>query len=271
MKNDKQIEQLLRQALTPSVKPDICLNQKIISSIEENDIMMIKIKRKTPMVAMIAAVVLTLSVTAFAAVMLLNPQQVAEKLEDTSLSKAFTSENAIKINESVTEGDYTISLLGITSGKNLSDFKVVSNETVQTDATYAVVAIAKADGTPMPDTADENYDKERFFVSPLIKGYAPWRYNIMSMNGGYSEFVQDGILYRLISCDNVEIFADKGLYLCVSSSDFYDINAYNYDKATGEITSKDDYKGVNALFKLPIDEKKGNSAKANAYLATLQQ
>ncbi|WP_409345354.1 hypothetical protein [Paenibacillus sp. MBLB4367] len=31
-----------------------------------------------------------------------------------------------------------------------------------------------------------------------IKGRKPWQVNIVTMNGGYSEVVLDGIMYRLI-------------------------------------------------------------------------
>ncbi len=33
-------------------------------------------------------------------------------------------------------------------------------------------------------------------ASPLIKGQNPSFFNAVTMSGGYSEFVQDGVLYR---------------------------------------------------------------------------
>lgn len=87
--------------------------------------------------------------------------------------------------------------------------------------------------------------------------------------GGYSEFVIDGIMYRLIECDGVEIFADRGLYLCISTSAFYDINAFNYNEETGEITPSPDYNGANALFNLPFDTAKADHEKAEKYLKEL--
>ncbi|HEX2926510.1 MAG TPA: hypothetical protein VHP38_09690 [Ruminiclostridium sp.] len=37
-------------------------------------------------------------------------------------------------------------------------------------------------------------------------------------------------MYRLIECDSIEMFADRGVYLCVSTSTLYDNMAFNYDK-----------------------------------------
>src|SRR5699024_7818590 len=103
----------------------------------------------------------------------------------------------------------------------------------------------------------------------FIKGQDPNRFNIITMNGGYSEFVKDGIMYRIIECDDIEKFADRGLYLGVTSTDFYDTEAYNFDLETGEINRNDDYEGVNALFNLPIEPSKGNYEEAEKYLQKL--
>ncbi len=89
------------------------------------------------------------------------------------------------------------------------------------------------------------------------------------MNGGYSDFVKDGIMYRIVECDGLEIFADRGLYLGVISNPFYDIKAYDYDLETGEIIPNVDYEGVNILFDLPIDPLKGDFDKAENYLQSL--
>ncbi len=59
-----------------------------------------------------------------------------------------------------------------------------------------------------------------FFISPLVKGLEPWQYNIGTMNGSYCEDIVDGIRYRIIQCDDIEIFADRGVYLSVLGGDF---------------------------------------------------
>lgn len=83
-----------------------------------------------------------MSGSVFAVWQLLSPKQVAENLGDKALEEAFSSEDAIQINKSITSGDYTFTLLGITSGKNLTDLKS-SVQDINSDRTYAVVSIAK--------------------------------------------------------------------------------------------------------------------------------
>ena len=105
----------------------------------------------------------------------------------------------------------------------------------------------------MPDTRDEEYGQVLFLVSPLIKSQKPWMVNIASMNGACSEFVVDRVMYRVIECDGLEMFADRGLYLGISTGGFGDFfKAFNYNEETGEISPKADYKGTNALFNLLI-------------------
>lgn len=57
----------------------------------------------------------------------------------------------------------------------------------------------------------------------------------------------------------------------VNSGSFYDSAAYNYDAATGEISRNENYAGVNALFRLPVDTTKADPAAAEAYLKELQE
>lgn len=268
MKDSEQLDQLLKQALSPTIEPSEHLNQKIINQIQEGNRMK-PVPKKRLSVALIAAVLtLTMSITAFAAWNLLHPKQVAEHLGNQGLARAFDDKNAIEINESVVSGGYNFTLLGIVSGEGLSDFGS-SAQDIHPDRTYAVVSIAKQDGSKMPDTKDEEYGQVPFFISPIIKGQKPWLVNIASMNGGYSESVIDGVMYRLIECDDIEIFADRGLYLCISTSSFYDINAFNYNEETGEISINTNYNGANALFNLPLDVKKADHEEAEKYLKEL--
>lgn len=263
----KNIDELLKQALSPAEQPDSSLNERILEKVKEMEHMKAKRGKKSrlPMAAAIAAAVFVLgSGTAYAAWRYLTPAQVAQENQMEKLAKAFEGGDAVMINEKQTAGGYTVTLLGVASGKNLSE--CVEEDGVEEDETYVVAAIEKADGDPMPGARDEAYDEEVFFMSPLIKGLDPSRYNAVTMGGGYFEFEQDGIIYRLISCDNVEIFADKGLYFCVNEGSFYDKQAYGYDEGTGEIRRNENYDGLNALFVLPIDPAKGDPAAAETYL-----
>lgn len=274
MKHETDMDQLLRQALSPYEEPDDRLNQKILNRAKETEDMSRRYHKRIPAVAMAAAAVLFVgSITTVAAWKYLTPDKVAEMVEDKTLAAAFQSEDAIAVNETQEYGNYRITLLGMVSGKNISQYIIDADDAknVRDDRTYVVAAIENKDGSPRPDTGDEAYGEDPFFVSPLIKGQDPNWYNIVTMNGGYSELVQDGVQYRIIELDNVEIFADKTLYLAVSSGTFYDNNAYVFNEDTGEITRNESYEGVNALFRMPIDEAKADKEKADAYLQQLEQ
>ena len=267
MRDEDRLELIIKNALNQQHEAEETLNRNIKKQIREKSGMEHNVNRKkkfVPSVVMVSLMVLIMSVTVIGATRFLSSKQAAEKMGYTAIAKAFEGDNAIQLKETQEVGDYQISLLGITSNGELAN--LLSPDTgIETGSTYAVVAIAKKDGTPMPDTTDEN-----FFVSPLIKGLNPGQYNIASMNGGYCEDVIDGIMYRIIQCDNVEVFADKGLYLCVNDGPFYNSNAYNYDEATGEITVNENYDGINLLFDLPLDKDKADPDKAAVYLEGLQ-
>lgn len=264
MKYSEQYEQLLKQALSPEVMPDEKLNDKIKELSRRDYVMKRTSKKKAVFVPLIAILALLMSMGAFAAWNLLNPEKVAEEIENDALAKAFESDDAIQINETKVDGGYKITLLGLVSGKGISDF---SEEELKA-RTYAVLAIENEDGSPMPDTSDDEYGKVSFFTSPLVKGIKPWQFNIYFMEGGHTEFVkEDGILYRVIECDSIEMFADRGLELCViGNSSTYNRDAFVYNEQTGEIAPNEEYEGTNVVFNLPIDEKKADPEAAERYL-----
>lgn len=269
MKSD--IDQILRDVLTSTEEPDRKLNEKIINQIKEAEYMRKFNKRRIPTTALVVVLMLVISsISVYAAWRCLSPSQVAEVVEDKKLTDAFLSDDAITINESQIYEDYKITLLGVVSGENLSDYVSTHNDIVQNNRTYVVVAIEHVDGTPMPDTRDPEYDKISFFVSPLIKGRNPVEFNIITMHGGYTQIVEDGIMYRIAECNNVEVFADHGLYICVSDTIFYEPSAYIYDEETGVISRNEAYEGVNALFELPLDINKANPDAAKEYINQLK-
>lgn len=268
----KNIDVLLKQALTPTQKPDVRLNQNILRQVKETNSMEMKKARRIPAAALAAVLVLGAgSVTAYASWKYLAPDKITQTLHDGKLTNAFRSKDAVRINESQTMGGYRVTLLGIVSGKDISKEDRHSNGKLMDDRTYCVTAIENADGTPMPDTSEDAYSDLSFCISPLIQGYDPAEYNVFLMNGGYTEFVEDGVLYRLTACDNVEVFADHQLYLCVSDGTFYKREAYDYDEATGEISRNEDYDGLNILFRLPIDASKADPEAAAEYLKNLEE
>ena len=162
MKDDKNLEQLLQQALSPNEEPRDWLNQNIVKRAKERERMGKIDKKRIPAAALMAAAVISVgSLTAAAAWKYLTPDQVAKEAEDIGLAAAFQGEGAISINETQTYGPYKITLLGVVSGENLSKYAASgSTGEIRSDRTYVVTAIENADGTPRPATSEDSYGQD---------------------------------------------------------------------------------------------------------------
>lgn len=273
MKHDENKEAWIDAWLRRSLRaedaepvPSAQFQRETIQKMEERYAMLNENNKKRLCTTILAAaLVAAVPVGAFAAWQLLSPAQVAHELQDKTLEKAFAGDDAVLVNQSVQSGGYKITLLGMVSGAACSDY-LPSDVAVQEDRMYAAVAIARADGTPMPATDSDDYGKETFLVTPLIQGEIPWQVNIFTMGGGYGEFVQDGIQYRLVECADVAAFADRDVWLAVTN-DFAISNAtFLYDETTGIVSENPDAHGVNVLFKLPLDAADADEAKAQQLL-----
>lgn len=267
---NRNIDHILKHALSPKEEPSEQLQARLKESLKEMDHMkQDKIRKGMKRLPMAAAITLAAFVvcsgTAYAAWRYLTPQQVAKEAEQDELAQAFEGKDAILINEKQSYGGYTVTLLGMTSGKNLEAY--TEENQVDSDKMYVVTAIENADGSPMPKTADDAYWDINFFASPMINSLNPAFYHVATLRGGYTEIERDGILYRITDCDSVLAFADRPLYFCVQSGIFYDSNAYDYDEEAGTITRNENYEGLNALFTLPIDPSLADPAAQEKYLA----
>lgn len=267
---DETWNHLLKHALAPTEEPSAELNGRLMARMREPDMQQPPRRRKWPAALLAAMVTLLLSTTALAVSQLLSSGQVAEEAGRHALAKAFESRRSIKVNQSAVSGGYRFTLQGLVSGRDLEEVEEAAG-TLRQDRTYAAVSIERQDGQPMPGNQDEQYGKIPFFVSPYVKGEKPWQVNIATLGGGYSEFVKDGIMYRLIECDGLEMFADKGVYIGISTSPFFDSEAFRYDEMSGEISAKADYRGAAVLFPLPLDAAKADHAQADAYLQKILQ
>lgn len=271
----KRIDFLLEQALAPTELPKQELNDQILRRVKERQDMkkkQVRHMRRIPAAALITACILVLcSSTAFAVYKYLSPAEVATETNDKALQNAFLSEDAILVNETQESGGFKVTLLGSVAGKKISDFLAEDGAgQISDDRIYTVVAIERADGTPMPDTSTDEYGKEDFYVSHYIRGLDPGVYSVMSMGGGYTACVRNGVQYRILDMENIEMFADKGIYVGVNSGTFYDMGAFVYNAETGEMRRNENYAGVNALFQLPVDVNKADSAAAQAYLEAFE-
>ncbi|MBR1691760.1 MAG: DUF4179 domain-containing protein [Lachnospiraceae bacterium] len=242
--------------------------------------------RKKAAAAAVICLLAAGSITAYAAYRYLSPSEVAQRISDNrALAEAFESEDAIAVNETQTCNGYEITLLGLVSGEKLSPF-VKNGEEVQTSVTtqdaagitvwgdasaeqlrasqtYAAIAIARADG------ADMEYENK--CVSPLIHGVDWMVANNATLDVGLHWFEQDGVIYELIECTNLEIFADRGVQIGIVDS-FGDENAaFSMDSETGAYYKNEDYAGTNALFDLPLDQEKADSKAAEECLERIRE
>lgn len=266
----KNFETLLRQALhTDTHEPSPALNRRILEKAElEEPFMKAKTTHTLPKTAA-AALVLCLALAGSGTVYAAHKYLTAAEISDTvsnnrRLANAFSGKDAISISETQVSGDYTFTLLGLVSGSRLEPYMPKdSADEISPRQTYAAVAIERTDGSAMPDTS--------FCVSPLIGGVSFQTANNATMNTLLTWFEQDGVRYHLISCDDLEIFADRGVWLSVVSSFGEEARAFSMDAATGAYSKNESYSDFSALFALPLDTKKANPAAADAYLKNLER
>lgn len=257
------IDKILRTALSPTRYPSEELNHKIVKKVKESGTMKNSYK-KMIIAAAITMALLILPVSVYAAYRYLSPKDAANEMDDNKLGEAFDKEGKSVI-KTVTDGIYKITYLGHVTGASISE-RTGSAWELHPERIYVAVAIERADGLDIK--VDDGHN---IFVTPLIQGLNPWKYNIVTMNGGYMEKIIDGVLYRITECDNVGIFADKKLYLAVSDTAFYSTEAFDYDEVTGSINENASYQGTNVLFELELDPKDADKVKAAEYIEQFEK
>jgi hypothetical protein len=255
-----EIDEILKSALSPIETPSCELNQSILIKMEEQHSMKWS-KKKLIAIACAIICILVIPTTIYAAQRLLSPKEVASEVGDNKLSEAF-EEEGIETYQTETDGAYAVTYLGYVNGKTMSD-RTGSSWELNPERTYVAAAIERIDGK-------EISDMDTLFVSPIIQGLKPWVYNIASMNGSYVSTIIDGVLYRIIECDSIEMFSDKKLYLIVSDTPFYSVEAYDYNEETGLLKANEAYEGTNILFNMELDSNKADSEKAEAYIKQLE-
>jgi len=265
----ENLDVILKRVLTPTDEPGDILNEKILKQVKEREPMRQKKYKYMTAAVITASLVAATSLTAVAAWQYRSAGNVAEKAGDNELAKAFEAQESAAGQpagemegalQSQTYGDYKATLLGVTSGSGLTEFPRTHNGEIREDRTYCAVMIQRADGTPIEE------DNGDFFVSPLIGGLNPGLYNAMSLFGDLTWFVEDGVYYQLLACENIEYFADHELYVCVTDTSMYNSALYYFDEASGKITRNEDYEGLNALFSIVLDASKADPEKAQALI-----
>lgn len=204
-----------------------------------------------PLIA--AALIAVLTAGALGAAHFLSPKDIAEQLEDKTLAAQFAKIDTPFALEPQTSGGYTIQILGVTSGKNLSDFT-----DTDTEKSYVVGAISRTDGVPLTEYPD-------IMISPLVAGYRPWQINAFTLGGGRSDMLHEGVDYFIFESDSLEIFADHTVYIAAYEGIAPGAETFAME-ADGSIRYQDSYNGPRALFPLPLDVSKANPAAVAALL-----
>lgn len=274
---------MMQESLISDAAPDTELNEYIIRKWESRnsgsradnlrfgkEVNTMKKRRMASMAAAAAVCVLAVSTTAVAAVKYLSKEEIVSEIGNEKVGEAINGEEALELNETLEAGEYRFKLYTAATKEALTKSGLADEASEEGD-TYVILAVERLDGAPMPDTSSDEYSEITFFVSPLIQGLAPWQYNMASMGGGHSTTVKDGVLYRIIECDDIALFADRRIYLCITDTTFYPAEAYDYNEADGTITRNEAYEGINLLMDLPLDKKRADEAKALAYLQRLEE
>lgn len=266
----KDMDELLKQNLLPDCVPDESLNASILEKAKETQTMKHKTFRSGAAAAAAIAILAVGSVSAYAAYRYLTPSQVADEITDGgALAKAFESKDAVLVNETQKTAGYDITLMGLVSGKDLMPVAPEDSlDSISKEKTYAVLAIAKEDGSPMPGMQDDDY--QIFCASALVKGKSFMDVNNGTLNAGAYAFEQDGVQYQILECDNLEIFANIGVYVGVVENFGEESHAFTMDKETGEYRVNESYDGVKALFAIPLDKSKADDAAAEKFFQEIE-
>ena len=219
----------------------------------------LKMKRlKHP--AAIAAAAALLMITASAVALRLSASQVADRMGQHALARAFADNNAVTVNETVESGGYAITLMGLTSGANLDEWSAE----VDAGRTYAVVALDRLDGAPLEQ---QTFDFVGHTVTPLVSGYAPWVVNNWTLDSSATGIAVDGTFYFLLNTSDLNVFADRTVYLAFYEDGFAPSAEKFVMAEDGSIAFAEDYEGAHALFTLPLDPGLADPGAAAAMVA----
>lgn len=262
---NKNVDKLLFDSLKPAEEPSAELNRQILKRWSKEDQTMKKnYMRKGVVAAACACVLATGSVSAYAAYHYLNPVQIAENVSNDLLREAFSSDDAIVINEAQESNGYRISLLGLVTGEGLDPYVPEEKKSeLNKKETYAAFAIERVDGTRRIENS--------LCISALISGVSFKDFNNGLTNASLTWFEKDGIVYELYNCNDLEQFADRGVYLGVVDSFGSESSAFEINEENGRYVKVDEYTGTNALFQLPFAKEAGDYEQAEKYLRSLKQ
>ncbi len=217
------------------------------------------ITRKSVKIIIAAAAALALlTTTVFAISALLSPQDVASRI-DGEIARAFQSEDAVELNQTATVGDYEFTLLGIASGSRLEFLGDLPEENSHS---YVVMAVSRLDGSPIDPAETLSAPSGKMLtLSPLVEGWAPHHVNAWSLCCAGHEITVDGVRYCLFDYTNLELFADRTVYMAVYEGLAPSAEVFTMNE-DGTIVFAEGYSGEKGLFTLPVDPSRADAQAA---------
>ncbi|SFQ41247.1 hypothetical protein SAMN02910358_01993 [Lachnospiraceae bacterium XBB1006] len=246
-----KIDELLQETLKEKDTPSAELNRRVLEKARMEERNMALRKKKMVAAAAVMAGIIITGGTGYAAYRYMTAGQTAEYLGSKELSTYFKESDVVA---SKKDGNYRFRYLGNASAKLKESFL----EEKDKKTTYVAMAIDRLDGKPMTQ-------EETFVASPLIQGLNPIDYNVYTMGGGAVCKIKDGVLYMIMSVNNIEMFADRDVYLAITKGVDY-ADGYQYKEETGEISENESFDGINVLFTMRLDESKADKAAQDAFL-----
>lgn len=197
---------------------------------------------------------LAFSVTAYAAIRLLTAPEAARKISFEAMAQAFEDEDALSIQETQQSRGFDITLLGIAYGSSLREY--LGESSIPADSAYALVALSRSDGSPMPAPTSRTGENQvpDLFMTFLAPGYSPDDDNPLNQTTGMIRMYQDGVYYQTVECTALYDYGRDGFYLSVNEGIHCEQSAYRYDEATGRIALNEDYDSIHALFEISLSE-----------------
>lgn len=188
-------------------------------------------------VALAAAIIMTLSLSAFAMISLLSSADVADHFGNKELAVLF--ENSDFEPETIKGEKYSVAFMGTAQGESIYE---IDGITTNEGRTYAVYAIYRNDGTAL-DILDGN----PIHIIPVADGQKINAFTRYGMSA--SCFVKDGVLYALYDYTDLEAFMDIDISLMAFESEFSPFKALTANE-NDEIVFADSYNGFKGEFTL---------------------
>ena len=152
-------------------------------------------------VALAAAIIMTLSLSAFAMISFLSSSDVANHFGNKELAVLFEKSDFEP--ETINGEDYSVTFMGTAQGENICE---INGITTNEGRTYAVYAIYRNDGTSL-DILDGN----PIHIIPVADGQKIHAFTSYGMSA--SCFVKDGVLYALYDYTDLKAFTDIDISL----------------------------------------------------------